>query len=83
MAWSPEGEGSPLNRRDSVMSITTPPSSSLMDGVRNDFVESLTTPPSPSCVDGVRSSDLDSTPSTHLQFKLYIGNTFVVSIIYT
>lgn len=48
MTWSPEGEGSPLNRRDSVVSLSTPPLSSSVDlGMRGDFVGSFTTPPHP------------------------------------
>lgn len=68
MAWSPQGEGSPLNRRDSAMCITFPTSSSCMVGVKNEFVESSTTTPSSSCVEGVKSRkiDLDPTPSTHV-----------------
>lgn len=54
MAWSSQGGGSPLNRRDSTMCITIPTSSSCMVGVKNEFVESSTTTPSSSCVEGVK-----------------------------
>lgn len=72
MAWSPQGGGSPLNRRDSAMCITIPTSSSCMVGVKNEFVESSTTTPSSSCVEGMKSRkiDLDPTPSTHLQLHI-------------